>query len=118
MAAPDFAPRGLCRGEGAPGGAAGGLADDAGGDQMPEQAEGGLRRDRQVFRQAARGDDRGAEQVIERPGQVRAGGAGEGGPAVSARCKPASSSRAARAAAAMQARKPASHSVPTRRERR
>ena len=33
-----------------------------------------------LLRQAARGDDRGAEQVIERPGQVRACGAGEGGP--------------------------------------
>ena len=39
-----------------------------------------MRRDREVFRQAARGDDRGAKQVIERPGQVRACGAGEGGP--------------------------------------
>ena len=80
MAAPDFRPAGLCRGEGAPGGAAGGLADDAGGDQVPEQAEGRLRRDREVLRQAARGDDRGAQHVIERPRKVRAGGAGEGGP--------------------------------------
>ena len=39
-------------------------------------------------------------------------------PAVSARCRPASSSRAARAAVAMQARKPASHSAPTRSARR
>jgi hypothetical protein len=29
--------------------------------------------------QAARGDDRGAQHVIERPGQLRAGGAGEAG---------------------------------------
>ena len=40
MAAPDLPRAGLCRGEGAPRGAAGGLADDAGGGQLPEQARG------------------------------------------------------------------------------
>ena len=77
---PGLAPRRLCRGEGTPGGAASGLADDAGSGQLPEQAEGRLRRDRQVLRQAARGDNRGAQHVIERPGEVRAGGTGEAGP--------------------------------------
>jgi hypothetical protein len=80
-----------------PGGAARGLADDAGGDLLPEQAEGGPRRDHQAFRQAVRSDDRGAKQMIERPGQVRACGAGEGGP---------------RRFGPLQARNPASHSVP------
>jgi hypothetical protein len=44
-----------------------------GGSQLPEQAEGRLRRDRQVVGQTPRGEDRG-----ERPGQVRARSAGEG----------------------------------------
>jgi membrane protein required for beta-lactamase induction len=34
--------------------------------------QGRFRRDRQAVRQAARGDDRGAQHLIERPGQVRA----------------------------------------------
>lgn len=42
------APRGLWRGEGAPGGAAGGLADDAGGDQVLEQAQGRLQCDHHI----------------------------------------------------------------------
>ena len=67
MAAPDFPPRWLCCGEGAPGGTAGGLADDTGGDQVPEQAEGRLRRDREVLRQAAPSDDRGAQRVLDHP---------------------------------------------------
>jgi hypothetical protein len=44
-----------------------------GASQLPEQAEGRLRRDRQVVRQTRRGEDQG-----ERPGQVRARSAGEG----------------------------------------
>ena len=74
-----FPPRPTPWCEGAPGGAAGGLPNDAGGDQLPEQAEGRLRRDRQAVRQAARGDDRGASHVIERQRQVRARGAGQDG---------------------------------------
>ena len=42
-----------------------GLSNDADRDQLPQQAEGRLRRDRQAVRQAARGDDRGAQHVIE-----------------------------------------------------
>ena len=37
MAAPGLPRAGLCRGEGAPGGAAGCLADDAGDDRLPQQ---------------------------------------------------------------------------------
>jgi hypothetical protein len=77
MAAPGL-PCGLCRGEGAPGGAAG-VSDGAGGDQLPQQAEGRLRRDREIVRQATRGDDRRAKHVIERQRQVRARGAGQDG---------------------------------------
>ena len=39
--------RGLRRGESAPGGASGGLADDAGDEELAEQAERGLWGDRQ-----------------------------------------------------------------------
>jgi hypothetical protein len=74
-----FPPGGLHRGEGAPGGAAGGLSDGAGGDQLPQQAKGRLRRDRETVRQATRGDDWRAKHVIERQRQVRARGAGQDG---------------------------------------
>jgi hypothetical protein len=53
-----FPASGLRGGEGAPGSATGGLADDAGGGQMPEQAERRLRRDPEMVGRAARGDDR------------------------------------------------------------
>jgi len=42
---------------------------------------------------AARGDDRGAQHMIQRTGQLRAGGAHKGAPHVSARCKSAGLSR-------------------------
>ena len=75
-----LAPPGLCRGEGAPRGAARGLADDAGGDQLSEQAEGGPRRDRQAFRQAVRGDDRGSGAGDRAPGAGASVRCGRGRP--------------------------------------
>jgi hypothetical protein len=112
MAALGLALGGLCRGEGAPSGAAGDLADDAGGEQLPQQAKGCLRRDRDAVRQAARAVTTGLRSTGSSAlGRCERAGRAKATPVASARCKPASSSRAARAAAVTQARKPAIHSI-------